>query len=157
MDHPTSTPTVSVVMPVRNEVDNIGAALDAVLDQDYDGPLEVIVADGRSTDGTADLVRTRAADDERIHLVDNPAGSAAAGLNVAIAAASGSIIVRCDGHARLGAGYIETAVATLAEQFPAPHQFDVVDVADAESVDAWAGRVLQVAGAPDALAELDSE
>ena len=49
-------PSVSVVMPVRNEADNIASAIQAVLAQDYPGELDVWVAVAPSDDATADLV-----------------------------------------------------------------------------------------------------
>ena len=46
-------PFVSVVMPVRNEATFISRSLEAVLAQDYPSErMEVIVADGMSTDAT---------------------------------------------------------------------------------------------------------
>ena len=50
-------PSVSVLMPVRNAEATIGAAIDSVLSQDYEGPVEIVVADGSDTAATADLVR----------------------------------------------------------------------------------------------------
>ena len=50
-------PSVSVVVPVRNEEANVvGAALGSILDQDYYGRLEVVVVDGRSTDRTGEII-----------------------------------------------------------------------------------------------------
>lgn len=49
-------PRVSVVIPVRNAVDKIGTCLEAVLSQSLK-PVEVVVVDGRSTDGTVERVR----------------------------------------------------------------------------------------------------
>ena len=109
----TSPPTVSVVIPVRNEWTHLGAVLDAVLAQDYEGPIEIVVADGGSTDGTRALLDARAGDDPLIRVIDNPRKTAAAGLNLAIAISSGEIIVRCDGHAEFSADYIRTAVEVL--------------------------------------------
>src|SRR5207237_934475 len=49
---------VSVIVPVRNEAVFITKTLCQLLEQDYDSSrFEVIVADGESTDATADLVR----------------------------------------------------------------------------------------------------
>lgn len=48
---------VSVVMPVYNGAVQIGEALEALLTQTY-SPIEVIVVDDGSTDGTVELVRT---------------------------------------------------------------------------------------------------
>jgi glycosyltransferase involved in cell wall biosynthesis len=52
---PGQGPTISVVMPAHNEKPYIGEALDAVLGQTRP-PLEVIVVDDGSTDGTTDVV-----------------------------------------------------------------------------------------------------
>lgn len=59
--------SVSVVIPAKNGRPTIGPCLDAVLAQDYDGPLEVLVVDSGSTDGTLDDVRARPA--VRLHRI----------------------------------------------------------------------------------------
>ncbi len=106
-------PAVSVVLPVRNAAATIGAALHSILDQDYRGGLEVVVADGMSDDGTRQVVASLAAADSRVRMVDNPRRTTPAGLNAAVAASSGSVVVRCDAHAELPPGYVARAVATL--------------------------------------------
>ncbi|TDW99630.1 glycosyltransferase family 2 protein [Dinghuibacter silviterrae] len=54
----TPAASITVIIPARNEEDNIGALLDTLLAQDYPPALyEVIVVDDHSTDGTADVVR----------------------------------------------------------------------------------------------------
>lgn len=110
-----SLPTVSVVIPVRNEVDAIEAAIASALAQEYDGGLEVVVADAMSTDGTREALAELSELDERVQLVDNPARTTPAGLNAAILASRGDVIVRCDAHAELPAGYVARAVAVLDE------------------------------------------
>jgi glycosyltransferase involved in cell wall biosynthesis len=50
---PPGRPTVSVVIPARNEAERIGPCLDALAAET--GLLEVIVVDDQSTDGTADV------------------------------------------------------------------------------------------------------
>ncbi len=52
--------SVSVVIPTRDGRPHIGPCLDAVLAQEYSGPLEVLVIDSGSTDGTLADVRQRA-------------------------------------------------------------------------------------------------
>lgn len=104
---------VSVIIPVRNEAPFIEATIHSVLTQDYQGHIEVVVADGMSTDGTRDILDRLASRDSRIRYVDNPTGRTPSGLNLAIAASRGNVIVRCDGHAELPPGYISTAVAIL--------------------------------------------
>jgi len=51
--------SVSVVIPAKDGRPTIGPCLDAVLAQEYEGPLDVLVVDSGSTDGTLDDVRAR--------------------------------------------------------------------------------------------------
>jgi rhamnosyltransferase len=51
--------TVSVVIPAKNGRPTIGPCLDAVLAQEYDGPVDVLVIDSGSTDGTLEDVAAR--------------------------------------------------------------------------------------------------
>ena len=53
----TAPPRVSVIVPARNEAPTIVACVRSILSQDISGELEVIIADGRSTDATASLAR----------------------------------------------------------------------------------------------------
>lgn len=112
MGLPETTPPVSIVLPVRNEVATIGDALRSCLDQDYTGSLEVLVADALSDDGTRDVVRALGKD-HAISLIDNEDRNTPAGLNRAIEAASGTVIVRCDAHSILPPTYVTRAVETL--------------------------------------------
>lgn len=108
-------PRMTVIMPVRDEGANISAALTSVLDQDYPGDrLQVLVVDGRSTDGTRDRVAAVAGSDPRVRLLDNPAGIVPAALNIGLAEATGEIIVRVDGHCALPADYLRACVGLLA-------------------------------------------
>lgn len=104
---------VSVVMPVLNEERHLASAVERILQSRYDGPIQVVLALGPSTDGTDDVASRLAAADPRVIAVANPTGRTAAGLNLAIAAAAYDIIVRVDGHALIPDDYIAVAVATL--------------------------------------------
>jgi glycosyltransferase involved in cell wall biosynthesis len=48
-------PGVSVIIPVRNELHFIERSLGAMRVQDYEGPIEFILVDGESDDGTRTL------------------------------------------------------------------------------------------------------
>lgn len=103
-------PPVSVIIPARNAEATIAEALESVLAQDYDGPVEVIVADGSEGPATAEVVRRTA---PAARLVPNPARTVPTGLNAALRMASAPIIVRCDARSVLPPGYLRRVVATL--------------------------------------------
>lgn len=110
-----SEPFVSVVLAVRNEAACIARCLSAVLAQDWPAErMEILVADGESTDGTPDIIRALAGS-ERIQLIANPGRGQAAGLNAAIARARGDILVRADGHTLIAPDYVRCSVAALNE------------------------------------------
>src|SRR4051812_43417982 len=108
-------PRVTVIMPVRNEADFITHSLRAVLDQDYPGDaVEVLVVDGMSDDGTREVVEQIAAADPaaagRVEVIDNPRRIAPVAMNLGIAASSGDLIVRVDGHCVIAKDYISKVV-----------------------------------------------
>ena len=104
-------------MPVRNEADYIEQAITAVLEQDYEAPIEVIVADGMSDDGTRDVIdrlRARTRDSDRhVTVLDNPARTTPAALNRALARCRGAVIVRVDGHCVIPRHYVRRCVELL--------------------------------------------
>lgn len=107
--------SVSVVMPIRNEERHLRAAVQRVIEQGYEGGLEILLAVAPSTDRTREIADELAAADSRIKVLDNPEGFTPAGLNVAIRAASHPVVVRVDGHGELSPNYIATAVRLLEE------------------------------------------
>ena len=113
-DDPGSRPFVSVVMPVRNEETFIARSLNAVLAQDYPSErMEVIVADGSSTDLTRQIVQTFQARDPRLKLINNPEKIVSTGLNLALQQAKGQVIVRVDGHCEIADDYVLRCVEHL--------------------------------------------
>ena len=106
-------PAVAVVVPARNAEATLADAVASALAQKVDGGLEVCIAVGPSLDRTAEVARGLARDDLRVSVVNNPAGVAAAGLNAAIRATTGPLVVRLDAHAVLDDGYVAAAVASL--------------------------------------------
>ena len=106
-------PAVSVVIPVLNEERHLRSAVGMVLDQDYPGPLEVILAIGPSTDATQDVADALAAGDRRVRTVPNPSGRTPDGLNAGIAVSRHDVVVRVDGHAEIMPGYLTRAVTEL--------------------------------------------
>ncbi len=108
---------VSVIVPCRNEREHIKAFCCAVLAQQHavGWALQVLIADGRSDDGTRDLLQSLCMSDSRIQLVDNPPRIVSSGLNRAIDAAHGEVIVRMDVHTAYSADYVAQCLLALAE------------------------------------------
>ena len=76
-DHGTEG-TVSLLIPVLNEIDRLAPCLEGAIAQDS-GVTEILVVDGGSTDGTQQLVERFASHDPRIRLID--AAPVPAGIN----------------------------------------------------------------------------
>ena len=111
---PLEWPSVTVIMPVRNEGAFISRSVGSVLEQDYPADrTEIMIVDGMSTDGTRAFVQSLAQRDPRVRLIDNPRQIVAPGLNRAFALASGDIIVRVDGHCEVPPDYVRRCVAHL--------------------------------------------
>jgi glycosyltransferase involved in cell wall biosynthesis len=106
-------PTVSVVVPVRNEAPHLERAVTSILAQEYPRAFDVCLAIAPSDDGTESCAAVLSEGEPRVSVVANPAGVTPAGLNAAIAATTGEVVVRVDGHAELCSGYIRRAVETM--------------------------------------------
>lgn len=115
MPTPRDWPSVSVVLPVLNEAAHIEFTMSDLLSQDYEGVIEVVVADGGSTDRTREILDRLAADSPRVRVIDNPRRRQAFGLNDAATVARGEVLVRADGHSRYSLDYVSKSVVALGE------------------------------------------
>lgn len=109
----TDLPSVSVIMPIRNEAGFIERSLDAVLRQEYPmDKLEVIIADGMSTDGTREILDQfiRRNDGCEIKVLDNPHFIFPTGFNLGLKHAKGDVIVMLGGHTEIARDYIRRCV-----------------------------------------------
>lgn len=107
---------VSVVTPCRNERSHIGGFLENLLRLERDGlECEFLIADGMSDDGTREILEEYARKYPEIRVLDNPGRIVSTGLNAAIRAARGEVIVRMDVHARYAEDFLRQAVAVLHE------------------------------------------
>lgn len=95
-------PSITVVMPVRNEARFIAGTLRQLQGQDYPKDrFEILVVDGMSDDGTRDIVARIAKEDGRVRLFDNPGRRSSAGRNVGFRAGQGDYLVVVDGHCHI--------------------------------------------------------
>ena len=112
-------PKVSIIVPCYNEQSTIRLLLDALYRQTFSrAEMEVIVADGMSTDGTQDEIAAfqKEHPDLDIRIVDNAIRSIPSALNRAIDASHGEIIIRLDAHSKPYPDYVENCVAALEDE-----------------------------------------
>ena len=107
-------PLVSIVIPCLNEERYITNLLDSLAAQDYgaDG-IEVLVADGGSTDSTRELVRDYPSKFRRLELVDNPGRITVCGLNAGMDAARGDCWIIIGAHSHVRADFVRASVEAL--------------------------------------------
>ena len=107
---------VSIIVPCYNEQETIRLLLEAIYAQTYPRQdLEVIVADGMSTDRTRQEIAAFQSSHPAlpVRVVDNPLRIIPAGLNVAVRAAQGEYIVRLDAHSTPAPDYVTRCIAAL--------------------------------------------
>jgi glycosyltransferase involved in cell wall biosynthesis len=111
-------PLISVILPVRNEAQTLPALLASLEQQDFPGHnFEVIVADGRSTDDTPDVVRRFVSQSQAdVKLVDNPGIRSGPGRNAGLHAARGEFILFIDGHCRIPSPHLLRDTVFLFEE-----------------------------------------
>jgi glycosyltransferase involved in cell wall biosynthesis len=106
-------PKVSIIVPCYNEQTTIRLLLEALCAQTFPrGNMEVVIADGMSQDGTRDAIAAFQKDfpELEVRVVDNKLRNIPSGLNRAIEASHGDLIVRLDGHAKPYPDYVEKCV-----------------------------------------------
>jgi glycosyltransferase involved in cell wall biosynthesis len=102
----------SFAMPAYNAEATIGRAIESALEQRY-ADWELVVCDDGSADGTAALVRSYAARDERVHLVQQANAGCGAARNTAVRASRGRYVVRFDADDELLPEYLEEMAAFI--------------------------------------------
>ncbi|HVN56350.1 MAG TPA: glycosyltransferase family 2 protein [Anaerolineaceae bacterium] len=108
--------TVSIIIPCYNESLTILLLLEAIYAQTYPrSSLEVIIADGLSTDCTRQVIQSYLDDHSEfnVRIVDNPLRNIPSALNTALSHSSGDIIIRLDAHCVPQADYVQRCVQDL--------------------------------------------
>ncbi len=107
-------PLVTIAIPVLNEARLLPGLLDCLRAQTWPREaMQIIIADGGSSDGSDDIAREAAREFPDFVVIPNPGRIAAAGLNRALARARGAYFLRLDARARPAADYVERCVAHL--------------------------------------------
>lgn len=129
-----TTPTVSIIIPCRNEALHIERCLLSVLSQDYPARrLEILVVDGMSDDQTREIVQRLIRHEKSaiipstrdgskledklpsVRLLDNTKRIVPAALNIGLSCASGEVVFRLDGHSEMAPNYIRVCTQRLLQ------------------------------------------
>jgi succinoglycan biosynthesis protein ExoA len=107
-------PKVSIIVPCYNEQSTIVSMLKAFRAQTFPcTEMEVVIADGMSTDGTRAAISAFQQEhpDLEVRVVENVRRSIPSGVNRALEAARGEIMIRFDGHAKPYPDYVANCIA----------------------------------------------
>lgn len=106
--------SISIVVACRNEAGHIASFLDSLFAQDLHGmEWEAILADGMSDDTTPAILRDYSLRHPQLRVIENPGRIVSTGLNAAIRASRGEIILRMDAHTRYAPDYCRRCVGEL--------------------------------------------
>src|SRR5215510_16602045 len=112
----SNIPAASIVVPCRNESEHIESCLRSILAQEPPpGGFEIVVADGKSNDGTRDILKRLCDQYPCLRIIDNPQRIVSSALNEAIKAARGDIIIRMDAHTEYAPDYVRECMKVLGE------------------------------------------
>lgn len=109
-------PTLSVIIPCRNEMRFIGKCLDSVLTNGYPvDQIEILVVDGMSNDGTREIAQSYAERYQQVRVLSNPRKVIPCAVNIGVREARGEMFMRVDAHTILEKKYIERCTRVLTE------------------------------------------
>ena len=139
-------PSVSAVLLCYNCVKFVADAVQSALDQDYDGPLEILVSDDASTDGTFERARTtieryRGRHDVALDRRATNSGSKSAHLNDVFGRCRGDIVVSFDGDDIAEPNRLRTLVQRFKANRALQAAYSTYSLIDAEGRPLGAGFV----------------
>lgn len=110
-------PSLSIIIPCRDEEKYVERCLKSVVEQDYPKEdMEVLVVDGMSKDKTREIIKENFSQYPFIRILENPDKFTPFGLNIGIREAKGEIIARMDAHATYEKDYLSKCVKYLKER-----------------------------------------
>ena len=118
------TAQLSIIIPARNEEENIAACIQSILNQSYSKNLyEIIVVNDHSTDSTASIVKTFNEPNikciDLINFIGNETNSfKKKGIEVGIAQANGELIITTDADCVAPPNWLQTIAAFYEEKKP---------------------------------------
>lgn len=108
-------PLVSVIVPLYNAAPYISEALESIVASTY-RPIEIIVVNDGSTDDSLRVAQVFAGEHKEVKVLCQSNSGVSAARNHAIREAKGEYILPVDADDKIGATYIEHAVAAFVDQ-----------------------------------------
>ena len=113
---------VTVLIAARNEEDAIGDTVRSLAQQDYEGPLRVIVIDNGSSDQTSDVARAAAEEiGFAIEVMSETTPGKSYALNLGLANVTSDLVITVDADTLLQRSALRLLVARLMSSPPAVH------------------------------------
>tara|TARA_Y200000002_G_scaffold55039_1_gene40411 strand:- start:1443 stop:2489 length:1047 start_codon:yes stop_codon:yes gene_type:complete len=108
---------ISIIIPIRNEAKKIKSAINSCLNQKNINikKIEIIIADGSSTDGTSEILKLLSEENKCIKIVFNKDKYMPHGFNKALTIATGKYIMVMSGHSVLKNDYIFNSLKAMME------------------------------------------
>lgn len=132
-----SKPLVSVVMATLNERDAIERSLASVINQEPgDVPLEILVVDGGSSDGTTEVIEEVAARDSRVRLIRNPKRKTPIAFNLGLHAARGEYVCILGAHSVYPPDYVSVCLREMRQHQAVGCSGSIVTVSAKETLPA---------------------
>jgi cellulose synthase/poly-beta-1,6-N-acetylglucosamine synthase-like glycosyltransferase len=125
IQHSTFNIPLTIIIPARNEEAHIGHCLQSIVSQPYPAHLrQIIVADDFSTDGTAAIVQSFAAQNVTLlrlsdHITDRLNSYKKKAIELAIAQATGTLIITTDADCTVPPDWLPTIAAFYQQYRPA--------------------------------------
>ncbi|MBC8196793.1 MAG: glycosyltransferase family 2 protein [Candidatus Marinimicrobia bacterium] len=118
----TKYPIVTIILPVKNERQYITSTLNSIFNQNYpENKIELLIADGCSTDGTTEIIKNFQKDHLNIKLFENFGEIVSEGFNIALSKSIGEYILRIDGHSEIPPNYLKNCIELIIKE-----KFDIV-------------------------------
>jgi GT2 family glycosyltransferase len=141
-----TAPPVDIIIAVRNEEQRLGACLESFLDQDYTGPVRIIVVDNGSTDSTREVCGRFPVE----LLVEEKPGPGAA-RNTGWKSGTAELVAFIDGHCVASRPWVREMVARFADRRVGAAQAEIMNSASDDHVE----RYLATSGTSDPDSILD--
>lgn len=107
---------LSVIVPCYNEIENIEKCILSIVNQKFSfGKYEILVVDGNSNDGTAEVLRQLSAEHDNIRIIRNNRRITPVALNLGIQAAHGEFITILGAHSEYDADYLHNSLKLFKE------------------------------------------